>query len=57
MTKKIVMYETRWYFTLQDGREGEGYETEAEAKAALKKLDPSIRRAYHITSFTTQVTE
>lgn len=57
MTVKIVMLETKWYFTAQDGREGDGFDTEAEAKAALKKLSPSIRRGYHITSVTRQISE
>lgn len=51
MTKTIEMWETYWYLALQDGRDSDtDYDTEEEAKAALKKIPKEFRRSMCVMS-------
>lgn len=53
MTKQLLLQETRWYLSLQDGpADNEAYDTKAEADAALKKLPKDSRRGMYVTSRT-----
>lgn len=50
------MLETKYFLKVQDGREGEDYDTLEEAKDVLKKL-PHRGRGYQIGSYTKQISE
>lgn len=49
----LQIIEIKWYLAFQDGpADNEEYNTEAQAKAALKKVSPSLRRSMCIMSRT-----
>jgi hypothetical protein len=52
------MYETKWYHAYQDGpADNVEYDTEEEAKTALKKIRKDLRRGTCVMSRTRQITE
>lgn len=59
MSKRIVMIERKWYFSLQDGRESDQeFDTLAEAKAELKRRKKAkTATGIQISFYDRQITE
>lgn len=59
MTRKIIMIERKWFFSLQDGRESnEEFNTEEEAKAEFKRRKKAkTATGMYISFYDKQVTE